>query len=86
MRKSEPMLTSGFCALVALAALAVAVRTVAAGQIGEQGLDALFVILVSLLVAAAFSVPPVVAWRKGLLRRSSPQPAATQSQAASQQK
>ena len=52
-----------FCAILALAGLAVAAWVVLTGQIQKQGLDALFLILVSLLIALLFSIMPLQALR-----------------------
>jgi hypothetical protein len=71
----EPLLVCGFCLAVALAALAVAGWTVATGQIQQQGLDALFLILVCLLLAAGFAIVPFLAYRKRMLPGRSRKPA-----------
>lgn len=59
---------NSLCLLIALAALGVAVWTVVAGQIQEQGIDALFLVLVCLVIAFAFSLTPARAIREGLLK------------------
>lgn len=71
------MILFAFCGLIALCAVVVAGWAVFSGQIQEQGLDALFLILVCLLVAAVFALVPFLAYRKGLLRlrNAKPQPA-----------
>lgn len=54
--------------LIALAALGIAVWVLVSGQIGRQGIDALFLILVCLIMAFAFSLMPLQAWRAGEFR------------------
>jgi hypothetical protein len=76
--KRETPLVCGFCLVVALAALAIAGWTVVTGQIRQQGLDALFLILVCLLLAAAFVIVPFLAYRK---RAAKTAPAGTSKQA-----
>jgi hypothetical protein len=65
MTKSQ-ILGAVFSLLVALAALAAAVWVMATGQ--AQDLDALFLILVCLLFALLFAIPPVQMIRSGALR------------------
>ncbi len=64
----EPILLPALCLLVVLVSLGVAVWTVVGGQIGEQGVDALFLLAVCLVVAATFSFIPIQAIRQGLLK------------------
>jgi hypothetical protein len=69
---------SALSLLIVVAALGVIAWTILTGQVGEQGLDALFLIMVCLLVAAGFGLVPFFAWRKGLLpqlrrKRSEPE-------------
>jgi hypothetical protein len=66
MTRSQ-ILGTVFSLLIALAALATAVWVVATGQ--AQDLDALFLILVCLLFALLFSIPPVQVIRSGVLRQ-----------------
>ncbi len=61
------VLINALCLLIALGALVVALWTLATGQIQRQGIDALFLILVCLVFAVAFSLAPVRAIREGLL-------------------
>jgi hypothetical protein len=56
------------CLVLALGALGVAVWAVLSGQLFETGVDGLFLVLVCLLLAVIFSIIPLQAIRKGLLR------------------
>lgn len=56
------------CLLIAAGALGVAGWTVLSGQIGEQGVDALFLLAVALMTALVFAAIPLEAARKGVLR------------------
>ena len=77
----ETIILNVFCAICGLAALGMAAAAVISGQIGAEGLDGLFLVLVCLLIASAFFVIPLQAVRKGLLRellsRRAPKPADT---------
>jgi hypothetical protein len=53
-----------FCALMALVALGVAGWTIVTGQIGEQGLDALFLLAVCLTIALVFAMIPLQSMRR----------------------
>lgn len=64
----EQWIECGACALLALVCLAVAGWTLITGQVGGQGVDGLFLLLVALLLAAAFSIIPLQAVREGMLR------------------
>jgi glucan phosphoethanolaminetransferase (alkaline phosphatase superfamily) len=55
MKVREPMAAGLACLGIVLAAIAAAAWTAITGQIVRQGIDALFLILVCLLVAAAFA-------------------------------
>ena len=59
---------NGLCLAIALVALGVALYALVTGAIEQQGVDGLFLILVSLLIALCFSLPPVQALRGGLLQ------------------
>ena len=61
--------SSGVCLLISAAALGVAGMVVITGQIARQGVDALFLIVVCLLFAFVFSIPPLQVWRSGQLRQ-----------------
>lgn len=63
----EQWIESAVCALLAVVSLAIAAWTLLTGQVSAQGVDGLFLILVCLLLAAAFSIPPLQAVREGLL-------------------
>jgi hypothetical protein len=82
------ILVNLFCAVVALASLGVAAWMLFSGR--AQDLDALFLILVCLLFALCFSIPPLQALRSGgfgqLLRRNktAPGPAAQIAEGATQ--
>ena len=53
-----------FCLVVAVCGIAAAVWALVTGQIEKQGLDAVFLIVVSLLIAAMFAPIPVKAIRE----------------------
>jgi len=61
--------SSAVCLLISAAALGVAARVVITGQIARQGVDALFLLVVCLLFAFAFSLPPLQVWRSGQLQQ-----------------
>jgi hypothetical protein len=73
---SKPMwqeiLLSAFCGLCVLVALGVAGWAIVSGQIAEQGLDGIFLLLVCLLIGLAFSAIPLQTVRKRLRERSGP--------------
>ena len=54
--------------LIALGALGVAVWVLVSGQIQSQGIDGLFLLLVCLLIAVAFSLSPMQQIRRGVWR------------------
>lgn len=64
----QELLIHLLCLIVAAGALGVAVWVVLGGQIGEQGIDALFLVAVALMTAFAFAAIPATAARKGALR------------------
>jgi|FLYL01.1.fsa_nt_gi hypothetical protein len=64
----EQLIINAICLAIASGSLVVAVWTVAAGSVERLGIDGLFAVLVCLLLAAAFSLPPVLAYRRGLWR------------------
>jgi hypothetical protein len=57
------------CVLMVLGALGFAGWTAVTGQIYRQGIDALFLVTVCLLIAAMFAPIPVAALRRGELRQ-----------------
>ena len=62
---NQQWIVSGVCLIVVIASLGVAVSTLATGQIGRQGLDALFLVSVCLLLAVAFSIYPLLNMPRG---------------------
>ena len=60
----------GLCLLFVLGALGAGAWAVITGQIGKQGIDALFLLFVCLLVALIFAPIPVQALRQGLLQQA----------------
>lgn len=74
--KLEELILSAISLLVAVGALAVVGWALVTGQIGEQELDALFLIAVCLLIAVTFGAIPLQTLRKGglkdLLKRGHP--------------
>jgi hypothetical protein len=80
--KLEELLLSALCLLVALGALAVVVWTLATGQVGEQGLDALFSISICLLIVVTFGAIPLQAWRKKVWKEAVKQGSPTSGKAA----
>jgi hypothetical protein len=80
--KLEELIMIAVSLVVTLASLAVIAWTLFTGQIGEQGLDALFMITICLLMVVVFGAIPFSAWRKGtfknLLKRSQPASAKTE--------
>ncbi len=63
------ILLAAFCAVCGLTAFGIAAWAVISGQIADQGVDGLFLLLVCLLIACTFSIIPLQAVRKGLLQR-----------------
>jgi hypothetical protein len=61
----EDVVVQVLCILLALGSLAAAAWTVLTGQIGEQGLDAVFLVVVCLVAALTFSLIPLRAVRQG---------------------
>jgi len=62
---SEQLVLYVLCLVIAAGSLAVAVWTLVTGQIGNQGLDAVFLIVVCLVFAAFFGFIPLKAFRDG---------------------
>lgn len=76
----EQVVMIAICTLIALGALGVAAWTLLTGQIHGQGVDGLFLLLVCLSLAAAFSLPllrvfPVARLRQWIEARRKPQAA-----------
>jgi hypothetical protein len=71
------------CLFIAVVALGFAGWTVVSGQIHKQGIDALFLVAVCLLIVLVFAPMPVAALRRGELqqwlkrRHEAKQPATT---------
>ena len=64
--KWQPMVLNGFCAVVALVMLVAAAWAVIAGQIGDTGVDGLFLVAVCLFLALLFAILPAEALREHL--------------------
>jgi hypothetical protein len=64
----EGIIVQILCALLALGSLVAAGWTVLTGQIADQGLDAVFLVVVCLLSAVMFSIIPLRAIRQGKWR------------------
>lgn len=62
----EFLILEGASLLIAFGALAIAVWVLVSGQIQRQGIDGLFLFLVCLLIAVAFSVNPIRHFRQEL--------------------
>lgn len=62
----EIVILNAVCLVLALVALGIALWAVLSGQLFETGVDGLFLVLVCLLIAVVFSVPPLVAIRRHL--------------------
>ncbi len=65
---SQELVLNIFCAAVAMAGVAVAAWVVVSGQIGKQGLDAVFLAVVSLAIALMFGLIPLNALRQAKLK------------------
>jgi Na+/melibiose symporter-like transporter len=63
----QRILISAFCLLVCGCGLAVSAWLIATGQIERQGIDALFLLAVALLMAFSFALIPLQEIRRGLL-------------------
>jgi hypothetical protein len=64
----QEIIVNSFCLLIALGCVGAAVWALVTGQIGEQGIDGLFLLIVCLTIALIFSFIPLQAARQGLLR------------------
>jgi hypothetical protein len=65
--KWQRTILNGFCAVVALAMLAAAAWAAITGQIGDTGVDGLFLVAVCLFLALLFAILPAQAVRERLL-------------------
>lgn len=64
----EQLATSVLCLMLVIGAVAAAVWALVTGQVEEQGIDALFLILIALIVAGAFGSVLLSSLRRGALR------------------
>lgn len=64
----QRVVISAICLLVCTCGLAVSAWLIATGQIARQGIDALFLLMVALLMTFCFALIPVQQIRQGLLR------------------
>jgi hypothetical protein len=64
----QQILVAALCALIVLGSLAAILWVLVTGQIEKQGLDALFLLLVCLLMALIFLPIPLQALRQGVLK------------------
>ncbi len=64
----QRIMISAFCLLVCGCGLAVSAWLIATGQITRQGIDALFLLAVALLMTSCFALIPVQEIRRGLVR------------------
>jgi hypothetical protein len=62
---SGQILVNVLCILIAAGALATAAWALISGQLGEQGIDGLFLVAVCLVIALIFSMIPLEAVRRG---------------------
>jgi len=73
---SELLIINALCLLIALGALGIALWAVISGQVMNQGLDGLFLVVICLFIAFAFILSPFRELRRGrwreLLKRSKP--------------
>jgi uncharacterized membrane protein len=81
----QDIILNVFCGICGLTAVGVAAWAVISGQISYQGIDGLFLLLVCLLIGLAFSVIPLQAVRKSLLKRMISQRASRSASAQEQQ-
>lgn len=65
----EQLIINAICLVIALGSLVVAAGVAATGTVERLGIDGLFAIAVCLLLAAAFSITPLLALRRGLWRQ-----------------
>lgn len=72
----QELVINGLCLLFGLGGLGVAVWAVVSGQVAEQGIDGLFLLVVCLLFAVAFLASPLAALRKALRQRQAQRGAA----------
>lgn len=64
----ERVIVIAVCALIALGSMVVLAWALITGQVREQGLDGLFLLVTCLLLSAAFSLPLVWLLPPGAIR------------------
>jgi len=64
----ELLIINGLCLLIAIGALGIAVWAVLSGQVLAQGVDGLFLVVICLLTAFTFALPPLRELRQTRLR------------------
>jgi hypothetical protein len=64
----ERLIINALCLLIAIAAIGVAIWAVLSGQVIREGIDGLFLIVICLLIALAFSVSPMRELRRNKRR------------------
>jgi len=64
----EQLIINALCLLIAIGAIGVAVWAVLSEQVTTQGIDGLFLIVICLLIALAFSFSPMRELRRGQWR------------------
>ena len=64
----QQLIQTLLCGVIALGAAGVAVWALASGQVWEQGIDGLFLVIVCLLTALVFAPIPLEAARRSPLR------------------
>lgn len=73
----EQLTTSVLCLMLVIGAVAAVVWALVTGQVEEQGIDGLFLILIALIVAGAFGSVLLGSVRRGALRDLLPRKQAT---------
>lgn len=63
----EALIWNTLLLILALGSMGIAAWSLLSGQVAKYGFDGTFLFLVSLLLTAIFAIPPVRAWRAGLL-------------------
>jgi hypothetical protein len=65
----QQLITTALCLLIVLGALGFAGWTLITGQVHKQGIDALFLLSLCLVIALMFAPIPIMALRRGLLQQ-----------------
>ncbi len=68
----ERLVVSSICMLIALIGVAIAGWAIVSGQIWAQGVEGLFLIIISLVVALFFAITPIMEIRRGLFKGNQP--------------